>query len=174
MKSKSIYLRALEPEDIDYLYRWENDPEIWKVSCNSTMFSMNDLKLFIESSHKDIHCTLQKRFIIATIENNRAIGTIDLYDFDAHNRRASIGIMIYDTENRNRGYASEAIDLIKQYAFEIVSMHQLSAMTTTSNLESIKLFKKAGFKKCAEKREWILIGSKWHDAIEFQLINHQK
>lgn len=174
MKSESVYLRALEPEDISYLYVWENDPEIWKVSCNSTMFSMKDLKLFIDSSHKDIHCTLQKRFIIAKIENDTPIGTIDLYDFDPHNRRAYIGIMIYEAEHRNHGYATDAINLIKSYAFDIVSMHQLSAITTTSNIESLKLFEKAGFTKCAEKKDWILVGKQWHDAIEFQLINSNK
>lgn len=28
-----VYLRALEPTDIDVIHRWENDCDLWRFGC---------------------------------------------------------------------------------------------------------------------------------------------
>ena len=49
MESELIRLRALEPEDVNILYKWENDTEIWKVSNTVAPFSKHMLRQFIEN-----------------------------------------------------------------------------------------------------------------------------
>ena len=59
-----IILRALEPTDIDALYKWENDPEIWHVSNTCTPYSKYILEKYIENSHLDIYQVKQLRLMI--------------------------------------------------------------------------------------------------------------
>ena len=64
MESELIRLRALEPEDVNILYKWENDTEIWKVSNTVAPFSKHMLRQFIENQQRDIYETRQLRLII--------------------------------------------------------------------------------------------------------------
>lgn len=171
MKAVNIHLRALEPEDISYLYRWENDPLIWKVSNTLMPYSKYILKKYIENSHLDIFETKQMRFVIVHNETNIPIGTIDLFDYDPHNRRVGLGILIYDENNRGKGFASEAIDLIIDYCFEVLSLHQIFCNALSNNEASIKMFEHKGFKIAGVKRDWVLASDKWCDEVTLQLIN---
>ena len=99
MYDENIMLRALEPEDLEYLYTWENNMDLWDVSDTLTPFSHFTLKKYIESSHKDIYSSKQLRLMIVRIEDKTPIGLVDLYDFDPYHQRAGIGIMIHNMEH---------------------------------------------------------------------------
>ncbi len=170
MIGKNIYFRALEPEDVDTLYEWENDPEIQIVSNHSAPFSKHTLIEYINSSHLDIYTVKQARFIIAEMETKQAVGTIELFDFDPKNQRAGIGILI-DKKYRAKGYALESIKIMAKYGFKTLQLHQIYCNITTNNTASIKLFTKAGFQLCGTKKEWTSILGKWEDEHLFQLIN---
>ena len=94
LKNHIIKLRALEPEDIDILYRWENDTDVWKVSNTIAPFSKYILRQFIENQKYDIYETKQLRLIIEALETQKPVGTIDLFDIDPYNLRAGVGILI--------------------------------------------------------------------------------
>lgn len=170
MKSEHVHLRALEPEDIIYLYRWENDPMVWKVSNTITPYSRYILKRYIENSHLDIFETKQVRFMIVHSETNIPIGTIDLFDFDPHNSRIGLGILIYDENNRGKGFASEALELTLKYCFEVLGVHQVFSNITCDNLDSLKMFEKKGFRNIGVKRDWMREKKGYKDEIMMQLI----
>lgn len=88
-----IRLRALEPEDLECLYQWENDMDLWEVSDTLTPFSLFTLKKYIETCHLDIYTTKQLRLMIERVDTNARIGLVDLYDFDPYHQRAGIGII---------------------------------------------------------------------------------
>lgn len=170
MIGKKVNLRALEPEDIGVLYKWENDPRVWRVSGSLTPFSKYILKLYIEESHKDIYESRQVRFIIVENRTQRAVGAIDLFDFDPHNRRAGVGILIYGKEQQRCGYASEALDILVEYCSKTLSLHQLYCNITAENEASLNLFRSKGFTECGIKRAWTYIDGAWCDEIMLQLI----
>lgn len=82
LESDIVRLRALEPEDVDILYKWENDTNVWKVSNTVAPFSRHILRQFIDSQKYDIFETRQLRLIIEEKEGSRAVGCIDLFDID--------------------------------------------------------------------------------------------
>ena len=49
LQTEKVRLRAMEPRDVDLLYRWENDPEVWKVSDTMVPFSKFTLQEFIKT-----------------------------------------------------------------------------------------------------------------------------
>lgn len=164
-----IKFRPVEPEDLDIIYRWENDPEIWQVSNTLVPFSRYILKQYIAESHRDIFETKQLRLIIETMDQT-PVGAIDLFDFEPFHRRAGIGILIHNKKDQSKGLATDALHLMASYATEVLGIHQLYANITVDNKASIHLFEKVGFKCAGDKKDWIRTSEGWIDEALYQLI----
>lgn len=169
MRGKTINLRAIEPADIDILYKWENDTSIWYLSNTIEPFSKFILEQYILSSNQDIYSKKQLRLMIDINESKKTIGSIDLFDFDPKNKRAGIGILINKNE-RGKGYASEALELLINYSFHTLDLHQLYCNISADNNVSLKLFHNFGFEIIGLKKQWNFINDKWMDEYMLQLI----
>jgi diamine N-acetyltransferase len=170
MKYDKIKLRALEPEDLELLYDWENNNAYWMISNTMTPFSKFTLKRFLKHSHKNIYETGQLRLMIELIDEKLTIGTIDLFDFDPFHKRAGIGILIADEAQRRKGYASMALKCVIDYCFTTLQMHQLYCNILANNCESMDLFQKLGFVLIGVKKEWVKTTDGYLDEHMFQLL----
>jgi len=170
LKGKDIYLRALEPEDLDFVFEIENDENIWDLSNTITPFSKYVIKQYLENAHKDIFETKQLRLVISD-KKDRPLGLIDIYDFDFLNKRAGIGIIIKDAKNRNKGFGLEALRLLVKYSFEKLYLHQLYCNISEDNKASIKLFEKVGFVQVGLKKDWNVIKGEFKNEYLYQLIS---
>lgn len=94
LKGNTIYLRALEPEDLEFVYAIENDESIWEVSNTQTPYSRFLIRQYLENAQQDIYEAKQLRLAICKNGTPEAIGLIDLFDFDPRNQRAGVGIVI--------------------------------------------------------------------------------
>ena len=101
LTGKQIELRAVEPEDLDALYRWENDSSLWIYGSTVSPFSRYLLKQYIENYTADITRDKQLRLIIMRKESRQVIGAIDCFDYDITNRKAAIGLLI-DPDNKRQ------------------------------------------------------------------------
>jgi diamine N-acetyltransferase len=171
MRYKEISLRALEPEDLELLYEWENNDKNWVISNTITPFSRFILKRYLEESHKSIYETGQLRLMIDYIPENATIGTIDIFDFDPFHKRAGLGILIANESYRRKGFASMALACIIEYSFKTLQLHQLYCNILATNTESIELFKKQGFIQSGIKKDWLKSLDKYYDELLFQLVN---
>jgi len=169
LKGKDIYLRALEPEDLDFLYELENNTAIWEISGTIAPYSKQVLKRYLENAHRDIYDVKQLRLCICNL-SEEVIGLIDLFDFDPRNRRAGVGLVILDEKNRNLGLGAAAIELLTKYAFTYLDLKQLYANVAEDNMASIHLFLKMGFKKTAVKEDWIYTNGSFKNEILLQKI----
>lgn len=169
LEGKSIQLRAIEPEDLEIIHKWENDTNIWELSTTLSPFSKYVIKQYIANSHLDIYETKQLRFIIE--KDKVAIGAIDLFDFDPFHQRAGIGVLIHKEENRSQGNASEALELLINYCFKTLCLKQLYCNITSDNAPSLALFSKHGFTQIGIKKDWIKTNKGWKDEIMMQFIN---
>jgi diamine N-acetyltransferase len=174
LENDGIRLRAVEPEDLELLYRWENDETNWKLSNTLVPYSRYILKKYIAGSGKSIFETGQLRLMIDVVKYERTVGTIDLYDFDNYHNRAGVGILIADPADRKKGYASAALTCFTGYAFETIGLHQLWCHIQATNSESMKLFTHHGFVVCATRKEWIRVGGGYETEYTLQLINTPK
>ncbi|HZK08010.1 MAG TPA: GNAT family N-acetyltransferase [Bacteroidales bacterium] len=169
LTGENIFLRAPEPEDIEQLYQWENDPAVWRLSNTLAPYSRFDIEQYVLTAARDLLSVRQLRLMIVLRENSQAIGAIDLFEYDPLHRRAGTGILLASTE-RSKGYGSEALGLVIDYCFEILDLHQIHASITTDNTASIKMFEKQGFVQTGTKRHWLLQNGEWKDEQFHQLI----
>jgi diamine N-acetyltransferase len=171
LKGKIVFLRALEPEDLDFIYEIENDETIWNVSNTNTPYSKFLIRQYLENAHQDIFEAKQLRLAICKNETSEAIGLIDLFDFDPNNNRAGIGIIIKENQERNSGYGTDSLGLLIDYSFSKLNMHQLFANINPQNSASVNLFTKFGFRKIGTKKHWNLVNGTYQDEDLYQLIN---
>ena len=162
-------LRALEPEDIDIMYGWENDTNVWRDSGTMAPFSRHVLSRLIEEQQFDIYATRQMRLVIEDVATRETVGAVDIFEFDPHNRRAGVGIII-SPPYRQRGFALDALRALERYARDILHLHQLWCSIAEDNTASLALFARAEYEQCGRRREWLLTTNGTVDEILMQKI----
>ncbi len=176
--SNKVRLRPPEITDIDLIYDWENNPEVWMISDTHAPFSKFVLKKYLEMAHLDIYQTCQLRMMIEATdtpdEKYPTIGTIDIFDFDPYHLRCGIGILIADTKYRRKGYAAEAIRLMLDYCFKTLGCLQVYCNIPSDNVPSLNLFRKIGFETAGCRRKWLNSPNGWIDDFMMQVFNPGK
>lgn len=163
-----LHLRAMEPEDLELLYTVENDSSIWDMGPTTMPYSRDVLRQYILSTTGDIFIDKQVRLIVETADGT-TVGIADINSFDAKHMRAEVGIVILP-EYRNKGYATQAIQLLADYSLHTIHLHQLYAIVPSTNIASKKVFEKCGFHATIELKDWLFDGKKYKNALFLQKI----
>ena len=168
LKGEKVFLRALEPEDLDFIYAIENNEEVWEMSLTQTPYSKFLIRQYLDNSHKDIFQAKQLRLVISNYEKE-PIGLIDLFDFEPAHKRAGIGILIANKNDRAKGYGSEALQLLLKYTRKQLNLHQVYANISEENHKSIQLFERFGFERIGVKKDWNYINGIYKNELLYQL-----
>lgn len=168
IKNETITLRCAEPEDAEQIFLWENDRNNWRVSGTHTPYSRFQIEQFLLDNN-DLQSQKQLRLMIDLTENGQTIGCIDIFDYDAFNSRAGLGILI-DKAYRKQGYAQAALALCVEYLFKDALLHQVYCSIDETNADSQQLFLGQGFELCGQRKDWIKTSNGYLDVIEYQLI----
>lgn len=153
-----IHLRKIEPTDVPYLYRWENDAAAWADGSNHNPLSQQDLRDYVVASTGDIYRDGQLRLIIEKREpGTETLGCADLFDFDPRNRRAEIGLYIAP-EYRGKGYAAQVLLQLEQYAFSFLQLRVLYAIVAVHNKPCSELFLSSHYTPSSLLPDWTLEG----------------
>ena len=160
-----LRLRKIEPNDLPFLYQWENDATMWADSDTHNPLSRHDLRQYIEASTGDIYRDGQLRMIIE--DDGAVLGCIDLFDFDARNRKAAIGMYIAP-HARGKGVGKESVGLLLEYAFGYLQLRMLYAIIAVGNTACSHIYENMGFTPSSLLQAWTLEDN----AILWQKINN--
>ena len=169
LENDAVKLRALEPEDLDVFYKWENDITLWSWGCTLAPYSRYELREYILST-KDIYESKQLRFVVEIKKDAKPVGMIDLYDFEPYHKRAAVGIII-DKEYQNKGLAGAALSLLCEYSFSFLKLRQLYAFIPVKNIPSKRLFLRSGFEEKGLLHDWLQTVEGYEDVLIVSLIN---
>jgi len=169
LENENLLLRALEPEDLDILYEWENNSELWKYGSTLTPYSKFALRDYLTDSLQGIFYSRQLRLMAIEKKSLAAAGTIDIFDYDPMHQRAAIGILV-DTQFRRKGYGEEILNLTAGYAFDILRLNQLYAYIPITNTSSFNLLCKCGYEQAGLLKSWIRTNEGFDDVWLMQLI----
>ena len=161
-----VHLRAIEPEDLDMLYRIENDVNLWNVGITNVPYSRYALHDYVANASGDIYTDHQVRMIIENVER-QVVGIADIVNFDAGNRRAEIGLVI-EQPFRGQGYGYSVMKELERYALNVLHLHQLYAVIDIRNETCLQLFRQLGYRESSGLKDWLFDGREYRDAIVMQ------
>lgn len=167
LQNNILRLRAVEPEDLERLYAWENNADLWDVGNTRNPYSKFALKQYISQSEIDIYESKQLRLMMVCQQTGETVGTVDLFDFDIHNSRIALGLFV-DNTYQGKGYAKESLLLIEEYVFDYLKVNQLYVHIANNNFVSKLMFEKQNYEKNGVLKNWIKTVDGFEDIILFQ------
>lgn len=167
LENELILLRAVEPEDLDLLYRWENNVALWDVGNTRQPYSRFALKQYISQVDTNIYESGQLRFMIVEKSGSRTVGTVDLFDLDIHNSRIAFGLYV-DADFQGMGFATAALRLVEEYVFDFLNLNQLYCHISAANEASRRMFEKEKYQTNGVLKQWIRTAGGFEDILVFQ------
>lgn len=167
MNSKSVKLRAVEPEDVDFMLECENDQDASRWTDYRAPLSRNQLMTYALTYDADPFASGQLRLIAEY--KGQSVGLADFYNISQKDSRAYIGITVHPTR-RLQGYGLAMLEALCNYNEERLGIGQILAKVSTENSAALQLFDKAGYEKIALLPDWHKIGGNFHD---FWLFRHR-
>ncbi|MDQ6598220.1 N-acetyltransferase [Bacillus salipaludis] len=175
LKAQNIYIRLLTLNDGNDLLQLEkNNQEFFQIytmkrssDYYTIEFQKDLIKQKIEKANKDI----EYNFGIFKIDNGELIGTIGLFRIlRGPLQSAIVGYSLSKNQN-GKGYATEALKLVLEYAFSTLKLHRIEAGVMPHNVGSIRVLEKAGFEKEGISKSNVKINGKWEDHQVLAIIN---
>ena len=159
-----IWLRAVEPEDAEIMWEVENDSEQWAQNGMSAPFSHKNLMDYALTYNADPFQAGQIRLIVSLKMDNTTVGIADLYEISAIHRHACVGIYILP-EFRSKGFGSQVLGLLEDYAFRLLNLRNLGAKIMSGNESSIRLFSQKNYKLRGSVPGWLIYGDKEYEML---------
>lgn len=149
LKNDRIYLRPLRIEDItDEYISGLNDPEVnrFLVNVRQTVQTRETVGEYVISCYESPTAILFGIFI-KNDDSKTPIGTVHVSEIDLFHYTASVGICIFAKRAWKKGYAFQALQLVKEYLLNVIGLHYLEAGVYAENTGSIRAFRKGGFRE---------------------------
>lgn len=142
LSGEKIVLRSVDFSDVDTILLWENSSAEPLYGVYDEEYTREDVVQFIENQQRySLAENEQLRLMICSRSGER-LGCVDLTEYDG--RKAFVSILIFDLDNRRKGFGTEALQLLISYA-KSLGMRSLYATILPRNEQSLHLFERAGF-----------------------------
>lgn len=166
MKRK-VFLRAVEPEDVDFILECERNPLSARWSDYRAPLSRQQLLSYALTYDADPFAAGQLRLIVVSPEEG-PVGVLDLFNISQFDSRAYVGICIHPSF-RSRGFGLSALSALTIFAFERLGLSQLVAEVCVENFPGNALFSGSGYSLLALLPSWHRIGNTFKDFNLFSL-----
>lgn len=159
-----LNLRALEPEDLDQLVRWEADHV--DAGLRIAPYSKAVLKRYLDESHRDFWEAEQVRFVLST-DDGRALGLFDVFNAQPVHQRAEVALLV-DPRFRGQGLGRQGLSLVEDWAFGRAGLRSLYAEVFADNEAAQHVFAASGFERSGVLKAWYRVGREFRDVELFQ------
>lgn len=153
-------LRPIIFDDLYYLNKWKNDPEIFKyLGGGYKPTSIDEQKNWMDSIIKQT--SVNKRFMIHPKSSETPVGMVGLYSINWIHRTAELGIYIGEKKWHGSGIAYDAYNEIQDYASKYLNLRKIKLYVVEENQKAVRFFKKNGFKVAGKLEEERFIEGKY-------------
>jgi RimJ/RimL family protein N-acetyltransferase len=169
-RGEKVYLRTIYQEDIAKYFEMLFQPETRRLTGSQKSFTLRQVEQYIEEKNTDSSSIL---LLIALNENDVVIGDIQLLEIDNINRNCYIRIAIDNQSYQGKGYGSEAMKLMLEYAFGILNLHRIELNVFAYNKRAIHVYERLGFQKEGIQRDALYYDHAYHDSIIMSILEEE-
>jgi diamine N-acetyltransferase len=170
LSGKQVYLRPLEKDDLPLLQVWVNDPEVRGLTADVLPVSMLDQERYLERIHTDSN---RVWFVIVLKENDQVIGECGLLRMYHFWRTTDLSMIIGDKIAWGKGYGTEAMHLLLDYAFGYLNFHRVALGVVGSNERALRFYEKTGFRKEGVQRDGYYYNHIYQDFIMMSILEDE-
>jgi len=175
LRGERIYLREIKASDVSETsnyYRWMNDPEVTRYFEYTGLFpvSVEQLLERVTSSIKNPDIVPLAITLPTDGEEPVHIGTVRIGPINWLHRFSEIMITV-DRPYWGKGYGTEAVKLMRDYAFNRLNLHKLTAHAYVANKASVRVLEKAGFIIEGIHKNQFLLNGEYTDIFLLGMIN---
>ncbi len=164
---KKCYLSPINVEDAEKYTKWLNDMEVTiNLGVPEGMITLENEKEILSRMAKEKECI----FGIIDLKTDTLIGNCGLHRINHIHKKATFGIFIGDKKYWNKGYGTEAINLVLDYGFNLLNLNNIELHVFEYNKRAIKCYEKCGFKIMGKRRQDKIIGGKKYDTIWMDIL----
>jgi RimJ/RimL family protein N-acetyltransferase len=158
---ENIYLSPRNTEDVELFTMWLNDFNTSDYIGRSAAIATIEN----ETEWLNKHTNDEASFVIVRLEDDKMIGTVCIENISHTDRIGTLGIFIGDMESRDKGYGTESIRLILDYAFNYLNLNNIKLDVKAFNERAIACYKKCGFKEIGRRRKSTFVDGKYYDTV---------
>ncbi|MFX1418812.1 MAG: GNAT family N-acetyltransferase [Promethearchaeota archaeon] len=165
LRGKRVKLGPIKREYIESFLKWFNDPEITQYLLEFRPMTRMAEEEWMDNL-KNREDTILFSIVIPNEDGSeKLIGNCGIHKIDWKNRVGEVGIVIGEKEYQNKGFGTEAMELLLEYGFKTANLNRLELYTYDFNIGASKSYKKVGFVEEGRRRQFIWINGSYHDAI---------
>ena len=167
MEGEKVYLSPINLDDYELYVKWLNNPNITQyLDINDSLITLSKEKELLDNIGNE-----EFTFAIIKKEDDTLLGNVGVTKIDYKNGKAELGIFIGEEDNLSKGYGSEAIKLIINFAFNEIRLHNIMLTVFSNNARAIKAYTKCGFVEYGRRHEAIFHNGEYLDLIYMEIIN---
>ncbi|HOK54438.1 MAG TPA: GNAT family protein [Armatimonadota bacterium] len=166
----NVYLRPVEKDDLPHMQRWVNDPEVRGLIGSTLPMDQQGIDEWFEKSRSD---DSRVWFVICTKEDNQVIGECGLLRMFPAWRTTDLSIIMGEKNAQGKGYGTEAINLLLDYAFGYLNFHRVAIGVVGFNDSAIRFYEKIGFKKEGIQRDGYYYNHEYHDFVMMSILDDE-
>ena len=165
-----VYLRPLAKEDSVYLRKWSDDAEIRGLIGEVTSMSQADCEKFLEEVCAD---NSREWFVVVIKKNDRVIGEAGLLRMFPAWRTTDVSVIIGEKEEWGKGYGTETILLLLDYAFRHLDFHRVAIGVVGFNERALRFWEKVGFRREGIQRDGYYYDDKYYDFVTMSILEDE-
>ncbi|USG64815.1 GNAT family N-acetyltransferase [Brevibacillus ruminantium] len=171
-ESARICFRKVTADDASIYHAWRNDPAVMKTtSLSLDVFTLEETAAFVQNVI--LGSSSGKSYMIIDKASANPIGITSLIQLDEKNRNAECIIDLGEKEFWGKGYATEALKLLLDYAFLELNLHRVSLRVFSFNEKAIRLYEKLGFTHEGRSRQSVFRDGQWHDICHMGMLQSE-
>lgn len=172
LDSERLHFRKLNDSDAPEVFRLRSDEERMKYIPRPILKEEEQALAMIQFMNQKIDENTDINWAVCEKETGKFIGFMGFYRTEPENYRTEIGYMVLP-EFEGKGYVTEAIGTMLDYAFNSIGFHSINAVIDPDNMGSEKVLLKNGFKKEAHFKENEYFGGKFWDSVHYGLLKKE-
>lgn len=170
---KRVRLRAISKDDLPTFTDWLNDPEVNRHIAIYYPLSLEQE----ENWYKQMLAhPVEEQPLAIEIKDGKGwklVGDTSFLNYDAHERSAEIGIFIGDKSAWNKGYGTEAMQLMSAYGFANLNLNRIYLRVFETNPRAAHCYEKAGFQQEGRQRQAHFLDGKYIDVLMMSILKSE-
>jgi len=166
LEGENIYFKSLSTNDAREIHNYASDEEVSRFIGWNLMNTLHETTEHIETMVKRELAGTHLYASIVLKSTQEIIGTAMIFNFDQEAKKAEIGY-VFHRDHWGRGYGTECVALMNDFAFETLNLHKLHASVVEENLGSARILEKNGYVLEGKLKDHFFIEEKYYHALLF-------